>query len=533
MHVHDNLVTEQPPTSEVPNEPTTSKKQLSSSSSDSDDSVEDENYKIDPTEAIDDEEIDEMELVDEFCRKRRKYRRDSSQRARDSANVDASGENATVLQSAHQETTNAHQETANANDDILNSEDGVSDDSIEALGSEVEGSLSSDDEKLRTVRQQNKDILIASKGRIARNSGARLEGDNEGPSIIGGGVVMPPRVHTNNDPTNPLQEASNAPPHSTNVHHQPTNVGVPPSSGSTHVGKDKWPSLLTTYEGGYQSDQSDSDDEAPLEHSDDEATMHRRKRKNKVKYAYFNEDVDMKAVELTSGLRFNSRKVLKEAILNYSLQKHYDLVYMKNDKVRINVGCSMCRWELNAGQDLEDDDAWQIKSVSRSHTCSRTFKNRLVTESWLANNYLDKVLRNPKFKPKDIQGDMIENHQVNVCLRKCQRAKEMALNAVDGLLRKQYGLLKPYVRELCRSNMGSTCILKVTDESSSQPGTFQRVYICFAALKMGFMNYCRPIFGLDGCFLKHACGGQLLCAVGRDGNNQMWPIAWAIVDGGN
>lgn len=25
------------------------------------------------------------------------------------------------------------------------------------------------------------------------------------------------------------------------------------------------------------------------------------------------------------------------------------------------------------------------------------------------------------------------------------------------------------------------------------------------------------------------CKGQLLCAVGRDGNNQMFPIAWAVV----
>ena len=30
-------------------------------------------------------------------------------------------------------------------------------------------------------------------------------------------------------------------------------------------------------------------------------------------------------------------------------------------------------------------------------------------------------------------------------------------------------------------------------------------------------------------FLKGVCKGQLLCAVGRDGNNQMFPIVWAIV----
>ncbi|KAL0294049.1 UNVERIFIED_CONTAM: hypothetical protein Sangu_3226300, partial [Sesamum angustifolium] len=40
---------------------------------------------------------------------------------------------------------------------------------------------------------------------------------------------------------------------------------------------------------------------------------------------------------------------------------------------------------------------------------------------------------------------------------------------------------------------------------------------------------CRPIIGLDGCFLKTVFGGQMLVAVGRDANDNMWPIALAIV----
>ncbi|KAK4404861.1 hypothetical protein Sango_0854700 [Sesamum angolense] len=39
----------------------------------------------------------------------------------------------------------------------------------------------------------------------------------------------------------------------------------------------------------------------------------------------------------------------------------------------------------------------------------------------------------------------------------------------------------------------------------------------------------RPIIGLDGCFLKTCYGGQLLVAVGRDGNDNMFPIAMVVV----
>lgn len=61
-------------------------------------------------------------------------------------------------------------------------------------------------------------------------------------------------------------------------------------------------------------------------------------------------------------------------------------------------------------------------------------------------------------------------------------------------------------------------------------GVFERLYVCFDALKRGFLVGCRPFFGIDGCFLKGPFGGQLLVAVGRDGNNQMFPIAWACVE---
>ncbi|CAA7035061.1 unnamed protein product [Microthlaspi erraticum] len=39
----------------------------------------------------------------------------------------------------------------------------------------------------------------------------------------------------------------------------------------------------------------------------------------------------------------------------------------------------------------------------------------------------------------------------------------------------------------------------------------------------------RLIFGIDGCFLKSDMKGQLLAAVGRDANNQIYPFAWAVV----
>ncbi|XP_010681440.2 uncharacterized protein LOC104896391 [Beta vulgaris subsp. vulgaris] len=44
------------------------------------------------------------------------------------------------------------------------------------------------------------------------------------------------------------------------------------------------------------------------------------------------------------------------------------------------------------------------------------------------------------------------------------------------------------------------------------------------------MTGCRPILGVDGAHLKGAYLGILLTAVGKDRNNNIFPVAWAVVE---
>jgi hypothetical protein len=59
---------------------------------------------------------------------------------------------------------------------------------------------------------------------------------------------------------------------------------------------------------------------------------------------------------------------------------------------------------------------------------------------------------------------------------------------------------------------------------------FQRIYVCFDACKKVFLAGCRRVIGVDGCFFKGACYGELICALGRDAKNQIYPVAWALVE---
>ena len=92
-------------------------------------------------------------------------------------------------------------------------------------------------------------------------------------------------------------------------------------------------------------------------------------------------------------------------------------------------------------------------------------------------------------------------------------------NALD-----EFAKLWRYVLEIRRAHEGNTAILEINDDN-----TFMRIYIAFDACKRGFLAGCRRVVGFDDAFLKGVIRGEALTAIGQDGNNQIFSIAWGIV----
>ncbi|KAG8490703.1 hypothetical protein CXB51_013763 [Gossypium anomalum] len=95
---------------------------------------------------------------------------------------------------------------------------------------------------------------------------------------------------------------------------------------------------------------------------------------------------------------------------------------------------------------------------------------------------------------------------------------------------EDYATLYDYAEELRRSNRGSTIEIKIERLAPRFPPLFQRFYTCFDDLRRDFLAGCRPILGLDECYLKGIAKWELLTAVARDANNQIFPLAWCVVE---
>ncbi|XP_073137618.1 uncharacterized protein [Henckelia pumila] len=126
---------------------------------------------------------------------------------------------------------------------------------------------------------------------------------------------------------------------------------------------------------------------------------------------------------------------------------------------------------------------------------------------------------------KDIQRD----YGVELDYHKVWMGKEIAMHDIHGTENGSYDKLRWYCHAVKETNPGSF----VGCEIDPMTKKFQRLFICFHACLVGFTSGCRPLLFLDGCHIKNKYKGSLLVAVAKDANDDLFTLAYAVVDAEN
>ncbi|XP_022568086.1 uncharacterized protein LOC111211355 [Brassica napus] len=163
-----------------------------------------------------------------------------------------------------------------------------------------------------------------------------------------------------------------------------------------------------------------------------------------------------------------------------------------------------------------------VQSYKGTHSCYPTGTVTLYTAPKIAADFLNEFRTNPNLKADQIM-QRLALKGLRVPKTKCQSARQMMLHIISDEYAEQFTRMYDYVEELKKTNPGSTVILGTKER------VFEKFYTCFESQKVGWKSACRRIIHLDGTFLKGRMKGQLLTAVGRDPNDQMFIIAWALV----
>ena len=234
------------------------------------------------------------------------------------------------------------------------------------------------------------------------------------------------------------------------------------------------------------------------------------------------------------GERFCNIQELRFCLTNYAVSNGYPICITKSSSIRLQAKCGFdkkgkrCPFKLWASW-MGDEHSFQVKGLCEDHTCKRDYSHAaLVNPDWIAKQFMKHLCARPKMKAREMREEVKKKFYCLVSRGQCYRAKKKALELINGKLTEHYARIWDYGGEILRSNPGSTC--KVCVDEKNGKTYFESFYVCFKAIKDGWARGCRRVIGLDGCFLKGQCKGELLTAIGRDGNNQVYPLAWAVVN---
>ncbi|CAN1848533.1 hypothetical protein LINPERHAP1_LOCUS38969 [Linum perenne] len=211
-----------------------------------------------------------------------------------------------------------------------------------------------------------------------------------------------------------------------------------------------------------------------------------------------------------------------------------NLIWLRSGKLRCEAICkdANCNFRIY-GSWYQGNKSFMVRGLGSAHTCPRSSSINQATAKWIAVDFLERFRINRDWDVGQIVAEVRLRYGIEVTTRHCYRAKKKAEDMLNGGLKDEYRKLRSYVAELKRADPYGRFMLEVEPHPYGEAVYFKRFYVGFTSLREGFLAGCRKMFGLDGCFLKGEVDGMLLAAVGKDGNNQVYPIAWAVVESEN
>ena len=223
------------------------------------------------------------------------------------------------------------------------------------------------------------------------------------------------------------------------------------------------------------------------------------------------------------GQAFFSKESCKKAIEKYAIKEKVNIRFQKSESKKVAAACiqDCCSWRIYASVNSRSTNM-VVRSYICTHTCYPTGVVKLYSAPKIASDFLNEFRTNKKLSADQMMQRLLIQG-LRVPKSKCQSARQIMLHIISDEYAEQFTRMFDYAEELRESNPGSTVILGTKDK------VFEKFYTCFEAQKSGWKNACRRVIHLDGTFLKGRMKGQLLTAVGRDPNDQIFVIAWAIV----
>ncbi|CAD5313668.1 unnamed protein product [Arabidopsis thaliana] len=242
-------------------------------------------------------------------------------------------------------------------------------------------------------------------------------------------------------------------------------------------------------------------------------------------------------VLLAMGKTYNTPDDFKRALLMYSLKTRYDIALYRSESMVVAAKCSYvgvdgvnCGWKVYCSYE-KTKHKMQVRYYVNEHSCVRSGSSKMLKRSSIAFLFDERLRVNPKITKNEMVAEIKREFNLEVTPDQCAKAKTKVLKARHATHNDHFSRIWDYQAEVLKQNPETEFEIETTSGTFiGSKQRFLRCYICFKSQKDSWKGTCRPVIGIDGAFLKWDVKGHLLAAVGRDGDNRIVPIAWAVVE---
>ncbi|KAH0655138.1 hypothetical protein KY285_030020 [Solanum tuberosum] len=252
------------------------------------------------------------------------------------------------------------------------------------------------------------------------------------------------------------------------------------------------PYFASSDDGSFEIDEDEFSDESERVNLPRTINLSRRRRPNNQKIIH---DPTAKKVVWQLGMVFANMNEFRRAVSKYVVLKRVQIEKCVNEPKRVRCRCKEgCPWLLFACLDKTTND-FMIKTYNPKHSCNSTTRNYLCNAKFISTHFRKRINEQPNIRVFKLQELIRKKFKIHVGKTTVRKARAKVLKDIMGDHIVEFGKILDYKDELLRTNPRSTCVVKLGEPDA--------------------LGVCR---------------GQLLVVVAKDGNNQMLPLAWAIVE---
>ena len=131
-----------------------------------------------------------------------------------------------------------------------------------------------------------------------------------------------------------------------------------------------------------------------------------------------------------------------------------------------------------------------------------------------------------------IQASVMEKRRYEISYKKTLNGKHKAIRHLFGDFCQSYTELPRFFLALEQLNLGCVVIWKKIDTNMTNTKIFQRAFWSFNPSIEGF-EHCCPVPSINGTHLYGKYKDTLMISMRCDGNNQFFPLTFAITEGEN